>query len=277
MFGLLMLVLVPAVFGHGYIQEPPSRSSMWRFGFNTPHNYNDNQLFCGGFDRQWNKNGGKCGICGDPWDGVRENEAGGRYATGRISRRYTEGQIIDVKVKITASHKGYFEFRLCPNNNVHKPATQACLDQYVLHQPSGSVRFMEQGRPQVYSLKLKLPTGLTCSQCVLQWKYNTGNSYGVSPDGRTCKGCGKQEQFYGCADIAIDHSAIGSHQAGSVTTRPQLPQVHVGGSSGTCTATPAFRMINQLAADSWCISNCRRGNCPSAYCSWTCQYLHISG
>lgn len=50
MFGLLMLVLVPAVFGHGYIQEPPSRSSMWRFGFNTPHNYNDNQLFCGGFD-----------------------------------------------------------------------------------------------------------------------------------------------------------------------------------------------------------------------------------
>jgi hypothetical protein len=29
-------------------------------------------------------------------------------------------------------------------------------------------------RTQVYSLKLKLPTGLTCSQCVLQWKYNTG-------------------------------------------------------------------------------------------------------
>ena len=69
---------------------------------------------------------------------------------------------------------GYFEFRLCPNNNVHKPATQACLDQYVLHQPSGSVRFLEQGRPQIYSLKLKLPRGLTCSQCVLQWKYNAG-------------------------------------------------------------------------------------------------------
>lgn len=33
---------------------------------------------------------------------------------------------------------------------------------------------MEQGRPQIYSLKLKLPRGLTCSQCVLQWKYNAG-------------------------------------------------------------------------------------------------------
>jgi hypothetical protein len=112
-----------------------------------------------------------------------------------------------------------------------------------------------------------------------------GNSYGVSPDGRTCKGCGKQEQFYGCADIAIDRSTVGSHQAGSyhsyvqqsVASRPHLPQAHVRGSSGTCTATPAFRMINQLAADNWCISNCRMGNCPSAYCNWTCQYLHVSG
>ncbi|XP_061198092.1 uncharacterized protein LOC133206178 [Saccostrea echinata] len=285
MIELLMLTLIPGALGHGYLQDPPSRSSMWRFGFNTPHNYDDNQLFCGGFDRQWNKNGGKCGICGDPWDGVRENEAGGRYATGIISKRYTEGQIIDVKVKITASHLGYFEFRLCPNNNVHKPATQACLDQYVLHQPSGSVRFMEQGRPQIYSIKLKLPRGLTCSQCVLQWKYNAGNSYGVSSYGQTCKGCGQQEQFYGCADIAIGHSETGSQQSGSyqpyvpnnVAVRPQLPLAVVGGSSTTCTAAPAFRRINQQAADNWCISNCRRGNCPPFYCNSACQSLRVYG
>ena len=47
--------------------------------------------------RQWGRNGGKCGICGDPWDGLRENEAGGRYAKGIITRNYTEGQIIDVR------------------------------------------------------------------------------------------------------------------------------------------------------------------------------------
>ncbi|XP_011429461.3 uncharacterized protein [Magallana gigas] len=282
MICLLFLALVPAVLGHGYLQEPPSRSSMWRFGFNTPHNYNDNQLFCGGFDRQWNKNGGKCGICGDPWDGVRENEAGGRYATGIISRRYTEGQIIDVKVKITASHMGYFEFRLCPNNNVHKPATQACLDQYVLHQPSGSVRFLEQGRPQTYSIKVKLPKGLTCTQCVLQWKYNAGNSFGTAPNGQVCKGCGPQEQFYGCADIAISPATSGAHQAGSyhpyvpqgVVARPQLP---VGGSSVTCTATTAFRRISPWSADSWCVSNCRMGNCPPMYCNTPCKSLRVFG
>ena len=34
--------------GHGRLIEPPSRSSMWRFGFNNTVNYNDNALFCGG-------------------------------------------------------------------------------------------------------------------------------------------------------------------------------------------------------------------------------------
>ena len=36
--------------GHGYMTEPPSRSSMWREpnNFPTEHNYNDNGLNCGG-------------------------------------------------------------------------------------------------------------------------------------------------------------------------------------------------------------------------------------
>ena len=40
----------------------------FRYGFSTPPNYNDHELYCGGFSRQWRTNGGKCGICGDPWD-----------------------------------------------------------------------------------------------------------------------------------------------------------------------------------------------------------------
>ena len=34
-----------------------------------------------------------CGICGDPYDGVREHEAGGTFATGYISKTYTEGEV----------------------------------------------------------------------------------------------------------------------------------------------------------------------------------------
>lgn len=52
--------------GHGRLIEPPSRSSAFRYGFATPPNYNDHELYCGGFTRQ-QKNGGKCGECGDAW------------------------------------------------------------------------------------------------------------------------------------------------------------------------------------------------------------------
>ena len=38
------------VFGHGRLREPPSRASMWRDGFpQNGFNYDDNQLYCGGF------------------------------------------------------------------------------------------------------------------------------------------------------------------------------------------------------------------------------------
>ena len=36
--------------------------------------------------------------------------------------------------------------------------------------------------------------------------YLSGNSWGVDEYGAGCVGCGPQEQFYGCADIAIGNS-----------------------------------------------------------------------
>lgn len=32
--------------------DPPARNAMWRFGFPNPVNYNDNELFCGGYAGQ---------------------------------------------------------------------------------------------------------------------------------------------------------------------------------------------------------------------------------
>ena len=46
---MTLLFITPSVQAHGRLREPPSRSSMWRNGYPTPVNYNDNQLFCGGF------------------------------------------------------------------------------------------------------------------------------------------------------------------------------------------------------------------------------------
>lgn len=75
--------------------------------------------------------GGKCGICGDPWlDSPKAHEApGGMYANGIITRTYNAGQDVQVDVQITANHKGYFEFKLCANNDFENDKDQSCFDE----------------------------------------------------------------------------------------------------------------------------------------------------
>jgi hypothetical protein len=75
---------------------------------------------------------------------------------------------------ITAPHGGWSEFRICPNNNIHKAVTQECLDRYLLATPSGETRYIHQREAANITISLVLPQGLLCSQCVLQWKWNTG-------------------------------------------------------------------------------------------------------
>ena len=40
---------------------------------------------------------------------------------------------------------------------------------------------------------------------------NAGNSWGVGDNGKGCVGCGPQEQFYGCSDIAIGNDTLPDH------------------------------------------------------------------
>ena len=58
---VVLIFTVVRVKAHGRLMDPPARNSMWRFGFPNPVNYNDNELFCGGFAGQlvmliWLKN-----------------------------------------------------------------------------------------------------------------------------------------------------------------------------------------------------------------------------
>jgi len=210
---LLCFIGVVHVQGHGRLLEPPNRSSIFRFPefqrFGPPANYDDNQLNCGGYANQHYNNGGKCGICGDPYqDSVpRANEDGGKYGRGIIVRKYKKGEDISVLVNLSANHKGHFEFRLCPQNHPGTPVTQECLDQNLLQivSPNGSVgtQFPVYAGGINFEMKLKLPPNVTCERCVLQWNYVAGNNWGVCADGVGATGCGPQETFRNCADIAI--------------------------------------------------------------------------
>ena len=114
---------------------------------------------------------------------MREHEANGKYASGIITERYPlDTKTITVKVVLTVNHKGYFDFRLCPHNNVHVPVRQECLDKFVLPIQEGTSKYQRlRFYPRKidgpnFNLTLEIPRGMMCSQCVLQWRYRTGNN-----------------------------------------------------------------------------------------------------
>jgi len=279
-FTPIILCIIPMlthVRGHGYLIQPPARGSAWRVGFNTPRDVTDNEENCGGFATQWDKNGGKCGICGDPWNGKKENETPGKYASGTIVANYTSGQTIDVAVKITANHKGWFEFKLCENNDPQNDKSQECFDRHLLEFASGETR-MEVGQGnKLFKYRVKLPAGVTCQQCILQWHYNAGNSWGTDPDtGKGCIGCGPQETFMGCADVAISGGGEGPIDPVTSTRQPPTTTSTSGSTmtdspdtttqkiTGNCKSVPPYD--NYPNMDDWCKVNCALGNCPLSHC-----------
>lgn len=52
-----LLISSQLVWSHGRMNEPAARNTAWRYGFNTPPNYNDNELNCGGAGQQHTLNG----------------------------------------------------------------------------------------------------------------------------------------------------------------------------------------------------------------------------
>ncbi|XP_060596745.1 mucin-2-like isoform X2 [Ruditapes philippinarum] len=298
---ILKIIFACAIFqqaySHGWMRDPVSRSSAWRIGFPTPKNYNDMGLYCGGFNTRMGY-GDKCGICGDPWvseNAIRDNEAGGKYATGTIVYTYNMGVEFNITIILTANHFGWMEFRICPNNDVKKRVTKECLDQHVLQRADGTgpKTMINDRRTGQWIMAYKLPKGMTCTQCVIQWKYHAGNSWGVDRDtGKSCLGCGDQEEFYGCADVAIN----GSDQAPQTTTpkptpRPtqppvvytQPPPVVTQGPRVQTTTQPPLttpkefigmkmsckgihNWANDPNLDKWCTDNCAIGNCPVYAC-----------
>ncbi|XP_069160267.1 uncharacterized protein [Procambarus clarkii] len=205
--GAMVLWAPGRVEGHGRLLDPASRSSAWREGFPTPINYNDNHLDCGGFTVQYEENDGQCGVCGDNWADPqpRDNEAGGTYGTGLIVANYTMGQEMRIKLDLTSNNLGYFEYRLCVNNDVTKIITQECLDQHLLELADGSGTrvIIHAEEDHMHYTTVRLPEGVECTQCVLQWHYYTGNNWGDCGDGTQALGCGDQAVYRACADIGI--------------------------------------------------------------------------
>lgn len=190
--------------------DPPARNALWRFGYRNPVNYNDNELYCGGFVVHYQKNGGKCGVCGDDYTEKvpRSHEAGGLYGNAIIPRHYITGQIIDIEADLTTNHKGNMQLELCASDNPHTVVTDECLKQNVLPVVATGDKMFKipeiSKKTEIFRWQVKLPEGVSCSHCVIRWTYYAGNTWGKCLNGSESVGCGNQETFINCADISIN-------------------------------------------------------------------------
>jgi len=181
---------------------------MWRFGHQTLSNWDDDGNYCGGYTALWLLNEGKCGICGDSYSGPKDHEVGGKYYSGIIGAKYKQAQVIDILIQISANHRGDFEFRLCPAKNNQTEVTQECLDKHLLHIEGHGKKYTIASSENTLNveLKLKLPQDVHCERCVLQWHWRTSNFWGMCDNETGALGCGPQEMYRNCADIAIKAS-----------------------------------------------------------------------
>ena len=261
---LVALNAIALVLGHGMMLDPASRNSAWRFFPGRPRQYTDNELNCGGFSVQWNQNNGKCGVCGDAYHISNPKYVyPGTYAKdGFITKTYKEGQTIDVTIRITSNHQGFFRFSL--GKLVNRPITQEQL-KYVLLQPDGSNTWqLHSSGTGKFHIKLVLPKGLTCDHCVLQWWWTVGNSWGCDNGGCGLGRGKRQETFVNCADIRINGSGGRVVINRRLPPKKKPPPRKVAPNRGGCKATGAW--AGQAAIDKWCVTNCGRGYCPSHMC-----------
>ncbi|XP_037576711.1 uncharacterized protein LOC119458928 isoform X1 [Dermacentor silvarum] len=220
---VFVVLHAPGTKGHGRLIEPPARNSMWRISYNTPPNFEDTELFCGGIKAQWEDNGGRCGVCGDNYahPRPRRHETGNMYARNVTVRRYAPGQLVDLVVDLETNHLGHFEFALCPRASWQEAESEECFDMHPLTvvTASGPARrksafYCAEPKTRyrlptaangLYMIQVQLPEKLTCEYCVLRWHWRSANNWGDCGDGKMALGCGPQETYRNCADVAIGH------------------------------------------------------------------------
>jgi len=194
---VLLLAAVPSASGHGDLREPPSRNLGGNNG-HCPH--------CG--------NGG--GVCGDggQWPGGSNFV---NYYDGS-KRSYTAGQVAEFEIRITAHHKGHFEFHICDEQitgqTPNPEGASGCLNKWVLERvppeesysdcvpndPRGDCQILDVDHPErwylppitgshlegwTHKMRFRIPQGLQCQSCTLQWRWWSANSC-IPKDGYGC-------------------------------------------------------------------------------------------
>jgi len=138
--------------------------------------------------------GNGAGVCGDGGQWGNSNFLD--YRSGPVTS-FVAGDTVTFTIKVTAHHKGYFEFSICDKHVDSSLAdAQACLDMHklrraappadcVVNDARGDCQPIHEAHPGrwylppgvgTYQMRYKIPANLQCSSCTLQWLWRTANS-----------------------------------------------------------------------------------------------------
>ncbi|XP_021375350.1 uncharacterized protein LOC110464456 [Mizuhopecten yessoensis] len=266
---LLVICMRTNVSGHADVVDPPSRGLME--GYHTPWGVN-----CGGLSKQ-TSNGGKCGPCGDDFTQSvpRDMEEGGKYGKQmKLGKVYNEGEEISVVIRVTANHKGFFDFKLCPSQNIQRRTIELeeCLAEYPLDiidtnaGTRGKKWPLGEGTGEITHLKVVLPTGVTCAHCVLRWDWIGGNNCCGNP----------QEEFRNCMDIGIkgDPNKTPAPTTLAPTAAPTRSPIVTSCPANfvlECMSVPPLPRID--CVNDWCNDQCsaKTTECTSDRCECKCE------
>ena len=132
-------------------------------------------------------------------------------------------------------------------------------------------------KQETIKYRVKLPDGVTCTRCVIQWWWPVANSWGVCANGTGAIGCGPQETFQNCADVAIITNTAGFGPLGLAPTSTQdhpfaIRITDKGESQMLVVRNQVCKPIGPyeqlLRANGWCTGNCFKypPTCPPEAC-----------
>ncbi|XP_062610543.1 nuclear receptor coactivator 6-like [Saccostrea cucullata] len=174
--------------------DPTPRNALWTYSSLLDNG--GSVLDCGGIDRQWNLNGGKCGVCGDPWDGLRLHEDGGKYGQGIVGGIYRTGSTVLFTIENPERIGGEIEFKLCDVTEKGQDLHQSCFDEHVLlFADTKKTSHRVKSHEGFLDAHVQLPAGLVCQHCVLQLTFIQDNN--------ECPECVEKRTIRNCADIQI--------------------------------------------------------------------------
>lgn len=300
----LLLLGLPQARGHGYLKEPPARNVI--DGSKTadcPHCGNGHSI-CGD-GNQW------------PTDDYYEKTVQEPQVT------YVAGSTVKMVVSLNVNHRGHHEFFICDRPiDKSDAAAVSCLQKWPLMRvppdelhddcvpndsredcqpidPNFPGRWYHPENKSTHAIHYRIPEGLSCTHCTLQWFWPTANSKAYDAVSYSCykkflagKGwdfdfCGWAcsddqcpanyvpgaddrrapdpsagsgfEEFRNCADIRVN-AAAGPNPSPTPT---QTPAPQPTPSPTTAPSEPRCVPLGDCSADGWCNMEAYRAWCES--------------